>query len=96
MNKFIELTDDVWERQFKPMNNQIVPANELQYETYGEEVSHVHMMNLKRQVWTCIEGDGGQLTIVSGMAYVNRLYYYVCEVPYEPDTDYEVVDPWEE
>jgi len=98
MNKFIALTDGQWEDQFKPVDNIIEPDNDQRFETYGKELDYVRLMESERRVWTCVEGEDDKLITVNGMAFVNRLYYYVCDVPYEPDTDYEVTDPdypWE-
>ena len=36
--------------------------------------------------------EGNDLVFVNGMAWVNRIYYIVCEVPYENGIDYEVCD----
>ena len=93
MNKFILLNDDDWFDKYKPMANHIDPDNDLHFETYGKEFDYACLMDRERRVWTCVDDDDGQPVTVNGMAFVNRIHYYVCEVPYDPDTDYVVVDP---
>ena len=35
------------------------------------------------RVWTLIEGDSGNLWITNGYHFVNRLNYFITEVPFE-------------
>lgn len=75
-----------WADKFKPKPNHLSKyPNEMMYETYGEEVEYVqnHDPNF---VWTLVTGDMSDL-IVAGYAYVNRLGYYITEIPWEDDMD---------
>lgn len=76
---------DEWAEKFKPEENHIKTSNELMFETYGEEYEYIKSLD-PRYVWTHVQGDMCDL-LVAGVAYVNRLCYYVTEVPWEDDMD---------
>jgi hypothetical protein len=71
--------------KYKPIPNKFSKHKELMYETYGEEVEYVKTID-PRYVWTNVQGDECDL-IVAGYAYVNRLSYYITEVPWTNDAD---------
>lgn len=67
---------------YKPIPNKITkyPSDtQLAFETYGEEQEFVFAQPAEN-VWTEVDGDGGSY-IINGFHYVNRVQYYVCEVP---------------
>ena len=74
-----------WCDTFNPKKNHLSKFDELLYETYGEELEYVQSVDPK-YVWTFVSGDGCDL-LVAGYSYVNRLGYYICEVPWEDDMD---------
>ena len=80
-----EMDYDAWVAKYKPIaNNLRGNANEDMFETYGDELHYV--LGVKRfnpnQIWTLIEGDEG-LWITSGYHFVNRLNYFITEMPFE-------------
>jgi hypothetical protein len=75
---------DVWAEKFKPKDNHLTGQGKM-YETYGEEYDYIKSLDPK-YVWTYVDGDMSSF-IVAGIAFVNRLGYYVCEVPWEDDND---------
>lgn len=77
---------DAWAEKYKPEENHIVTSNELMFETYGEELEYIKSLDPK-YVWTSVQGDMSDL-IVAGFAYVNRLCYYVTEIPWEDEDEY--------
>ena len=78
---------NAWAEQYKPKPNHLSKyPDEKMYETYGEEVEYIQTVD-PRYVWTLVTGDMCDL-IVAGYAYVNRLAYYVTEVPWENEEDY--------
>jgi hypothetical protein len=84
-----------WQDKFKPIKNHFSKdPDETMFETYGEEVEFVQAQD-PRYVWTNVQGDYSDL-IVAGYAYVNRLSYYITEVPWENEDDYVVVSTEEE
>jgi hypothetical protein len=64
------------------------------FETYGEEVEFVIKQDPKH-IWTWIQGDMSDL-IVAGYHYVNRLGYYITELPWENEDDYALLSVEEE
>lgn len=79
-----------WADKYKPIPNKFSKQpNDLMYETYGEEVEYIQSLD-PRYVWTNVQGDMSDL-IVAGYAYVNRLCYYVTELPWENEEDYVLI-----
>ena len=81
---------DKWEDKFKPIHNHFSnDPDQNMFETYGEEVDYVTKADNK-YVWTWIQGDMSDL-IVAGYHYVNRLGYYITEVPWDDEYDYALL-----
>jgi hypothetical protein len=75
-----------WADKFKPKTNHFGNnESDRMYETYGEEWEYIKSLDPK-YVWTFLSGDMCDV-MVAGIAFVNRLGYYVCEVPWEDDMD---------
>ena len=90
--KYVSLTWDEFMEQYKPMPNHLVNESfgeQYMFETYGEELEFVGTLAEERRVWTFTEVEMGT-GIYNGMHWVNRLGYFVTEVPWEEDTEYEV------
>ena len=93
--KLIELTFDEWLETYKPITNHIdtnasfqdESGNGIMFETYGEEVEFVKSMN-PNKIWMYGSGDDGGTYIWSGWGFVNRLGYFITEVPF---SDSEIV-----
>ena len=51
------------------------------FETYGDEQDYVYSLD-EKLVWTEVQGDCSML-LLAGRHFVNRLNYYVCEIPWE-------------
>jgi hypothetical protein len=85
-----------WEAKFKPIKNHFRDPQheEIAFETYGEEVAFVQAQD-PRYVWTNIQGDYSDL-IVAGYHYVNRLQYYITEIPWEDEDEYVLLSVEEE
>lgn len=81
------LTYFEWLEQFKPMENHITNEG-YSYETYGDELDYVSLQDDKF-VWTELDGDDG-IYIVNGYHFVNRLSYFITNVP-APDEFIQVV-----
>ena len=89
-----ELSHDAWVEKYKPIKNHITkypdPSADFDmFETYGEEWEFIKTQD-PHNVWTYIDGDSSSL-LVQGTAYVNRISYYVCEVPWIDGPDETVV-----
>ena len=75
--------------KYKPINNKFLKHDDKMYETFGQEVEYIQNHDPK-YVWTLVSGDMCDL-VVAGYAYVNRLGYYVTEVPWENEEDYVLI-----
>lgn len=76
---------DDWEAKYKPIynqNNDNPLWEDFKFETYGDDLAFVLAQD-PRHVWTLVEGDDGNLYIVDGLHYVNRLNYVVTDLPFE-------------
>lgn len=85
---------DAWEEKYQPIKNTFTQKQdgefvEDKFETYGEELEYVLTIanSEPARVWTLVEGDDGNLHIISGYHMVNRLNYFItknpCELEYE-------------
>lgn len=92
------MTEDEWLETYKPKINHLdsnASWNGTMFETYGEEVDFVQSTP-ENFVWTLVEVDGESI-IVSGYSFVNRLGYFVCEVPWNDNEFHEIlIDDGEE
>lgn len=86
-----------WEETYKPKANHIDENASFQneygvgimYETYGDEVQFVADQD-SHHVWTYVDGDEGGTYIVSGYALVNRIGYFITDVPWADNEMIEV------
>ncbi len=53
---------------------------DLLFETYGDELEFIKRQD-PRKVWTLVDGDDGELYIVSGLHLVNRIGYLLSTIP---------------
>lgn len=100
MTPFIELNDDAFAALFKPLANPIDDnaafdfgnGNGTMFETHGNELALVQTAYARepRSVWTLTTGDDGDI-IQSGFHFVNRLGYFITEIPAPRDVDIQVV-----
>ena len=78
---------EMWAEVYKPKDNHLV-KNEGQkhFETYGIELGYVlATADIEPdRVWTLVDGDEGTW-IVNGYRLVNRISYFISEVPYLGD-----------
>lgn len=89
------MTYEQWIDKFKPIQNHITPDSSFggeMFETYGDDLEYVLQVARKTNgllVWTYIDGDGGTY-IVEGYRLVNRIGYFVTQVPYDDSDAYEI------
>jgi len=87
----IALTEDTWEFNYHPItnpNNPLGPLNGTLFETYGEDLAFVKQAP-EDTVWTWVSGNDFDV-IVSGYHYVNRMGYFITEVPFSGDETIEI------
>jgi hypothetical protein len=83
MGNFVELTFEEWVETYKPIINHIdtnASFDGLMFETYGDEVEFVNTQS-PANIWMFGDGDDGGLYIWNGWGFVNRIGYFVTEVP---------------
>jgi hypothetical protein len=97
MNNFIEMDFDEWCDKYKPIINHIDSNASfdngyggVMFETYGDEVDFVKSQS-PANIWMYGQGDDGGTYVWNGWGFVNRLGYFVTEVPCPPDTDIQVM-----
>lgn len=81
---------DEWVDQYRPIPNPTgdsgfcIGDDCLMYETYAPDLDVVTAAHEKdpRTVWTLLDVDG-DLYLGDGFHYVNRMGYFITEVPYE-------------
>jgi len=92
MNKFVKISHDDWFDLYKPIVNNIDTNSSFDgymFETYGAEVEFVKKTN-PTHIWTYGDGDDGGSYIWNGWSFVNRIGYFVTEVPCPIDKDVQI------
>ena len=92
------MTEDEWYETYKPIKNGIDSTsswNDHMFETYGDDVDFVNNQPYEN-IWTWVSGDDGGTYLVSGRYYINRIGYFVTEVPFPDNTtiQIQVGVPW--
>jgi hypothetical protein len=57
----------------------------IAFETYGEDLDFVKSQN-PNHVWTLVDGDNGELVVVAGYHFVNRVHYIITLKPWKDST----------
>ena len=92
MDNFIEMDFDEWVDTYKPIPNNIdtnASFDGLMFETYGDEVAFVKKAD-PAHIWTYGDGDDGGSYIWNGWSFVNRIGYFITEVPCPADTTIQI------
>lgn len=97
MDKFIEMDYDKWLKNYKPIYNHLDDNASFQdetgkgimFETYGDEVEFVKSQD-PAKIWTYGDGDDGGGYIWAGWSFINRIGYFITEVPCPPDTEIQI------
>jgi|LakMenE18May11ns_1017448.scaffolds.fasta_scaffold9051472_2 hypothetical protein len=85
MIPLIELTEDEWFDTYKPIKNHIdknASVDGHMFETYGEELEFIEKQK-ELYIWTYGDGDDGGTYIWNGFHVVNRIGYFLTEVPFD-------------
>ena len=95
---FEEMDLDAWFDTYKPIKNHLDENSSFDghmFETYGDEVEFVKAQDENR-IWMYGDGDDGGGYIWNGWHFINRLGYFITEVPCPPDTtiQIQVSVPW--
>jgi hypothetical protein len=86
-NGFIEMEFDEWCATYKPIVNHLDEnasfdngEGGIMFETYGDEVAFVKSQS-PANIWMYGSGDDGGTYVWNGWGFVNRLGYFITEVP---------------
>jgi hypothetical protein len=98
MDKFVEMTEDEWFETYKPIKNHLdenASFDGHMFETYDEEVAFVKEQD-PAYIWMYGDGDDGGSYLWNGWHIVNRIGYFITEVPCPENTTIQVKvsDPW--
>lgn len=90
MDNFIEMEFEDFLETYKPIPNNIdtnASFDGYMFETYGAEVEFVKKAH-PNHIWMYGDGDDGGSYIWSGWGFVNRLGYFITEVPAPTEEEY--------
>jgi len=94
---FVQMSFDNWVETFNPISNTITPDAPFDgsmFETFGADLAEVLIWadgkHRHLQVWSLVEGDDGDLLICDGYHRVNRIGYFLTNVPAIAGTQYEI------
>lgn len=69
-------------------NEEFLPEDDT-FETYGKDLKHV-LKQPPNKVWTIIDDDNGNIAIVSGYRFTNRISYIITKKEWQEDTYVEL------
>ena len=81
-----------WVEKYKPIKAK--DGNVLAFETYGGYAKFISEKN-NFNVWTLVEGEG-ELEIVAGKRFINRLNYFVTEIEWEHEFEFVTISDEDE
>ena len=93
MTTFIEMDYEEFVATYKPITNHIdknASFDGLMFETYGDEYKFVNSQQDTACIWMYGDGDDGGSFIWSGWGLINRLGYFITEVPCPADTEIQI------
>jgi hypothetical protein len=85
---FIELTEDQFDDRFPLVPNHINSSASWAigegggclFETFGEEFAFIKRQD-PLKVWTLVDGDDGDMYLINGLHFVNRVGYLLSTIP---------------
>ena len=63
----------------------LMEFNPTPYEDLPEDID-------EHYIWTAVDGDEGQYCVSEGIHFVNRIRYYVTDIPWKDGIFYNIVD----
>lgn len=88
-----------WFEFYKPVVNHLDPnaswcdeyGSGVMFETFGVEVRYV-LQAKDNHVWTYMDADDGSLIVLAGYHWVNRIGYFITELPWSDPAAWFVVE----
>lgn len=78
------ITTEQWQNEFFPIQNPV--TGEEYFETYGSDYDAVRKAD-SNKIWTEVEDDFGDLVILPGFHFVNRMRYYITTLPFNKNIE---------
>lgn len=94
---------ELWLEKYQPIDNKFLgmgeegdpegnhPYNGKMFETFGPELEFV-LNTPEKRVWTLVDGDDSSTIITAGYHIVNRIGYFITDIPWIDEMEYCVVD----
>jgi hypothetical protein len=92
MDNFIEMEYEDFIETYKPIKNHIdtnASFDGYMFETYGDEYEFVKQ-SPENNIWMYGDGDDGGSYIWSGWGFVNRIGYFITEIPFPANTTIQI------
>ena len=92
MDNFVEMEYEEFIETYKPILNHIdtnASMDGYMFETYGDEYEFVKS-SPEKNIWMYGDGDDNGSYIWSGWGFVNRLGYFITEVPFPDNTTIQI------
>lgn len=86
--KYSFISTDEWLEKYKPLKDSFGEVRI--FETYGAEVEFVKSQD-PLKVWTLLDDGEGEV-IISGWHFINRVSYYIAELPFGENEEVWVFD----
>lgn len=77
----LNMTFEEWQEKYKPIMNPFTGSKDGYFETGGEEFEFVRKQD-PLTIWTDGDGDEGGTYLWNGFRFVNRIGYYITEIPF--------------
>lgn len=94
INVHREISWSQFEKEFRPVQNHFVenaPWDGSMFETFGEQLEFVRSQP-PTNIWTWTDTDDGHFYIASGYHFVDRLGYFITQMPVARSECIVVVD----
>jgi hypothetical protein len=96
-DNFIAMTEEEWFKTYKPIPNHIDKGASFNdgeqgymFETYGKELDFVRAADID-YIWTYGDGDDDGTYVWNGYSIVNRIGYFITEIPCPANTTVQVL-----
>lgn len=87
-----QITDEEFVERFRPETNPDGSLYRQRDWTDLQDWALCRTAHAERRLWTQTDGDAGEWCLHSGLHYVNRNYYVICEVPTPEGEEFWLLD----
>jgi hypothetical protein len=79
------ITWEEWEATYQPTPNPDSPEQEVFWQAFYDDLGDIPEGTPRNRIWTMIDGSGRYTELVSGVYIINRLGYFITDVPWTED-----------